>query len=95
MPRFWLAFDISLRADYEKLYQWLDSVGAEECGQSAATFVVDMSITELMFHLRELVGRSVRDIRLYPGVWGVPHTPRGESVLFLANRANPLRSLRF
>lgn len=78
MPRFWLAFDISLRADYEKLYQWLDSVGAEECGQSAATFVVDMSITELMFHLRELVGRSVRDIRLYPG-FGESRTLRGGS----------------
>lgn len=32
----WISYDLGVRGDYEKLYAWLDSRGAKECGDSLA-----------------------------------------------------------
>jgi hypothetical protein len=34
----WLSYDLGVQGDYESLYQWLDSRGAIECGDSLAFF---------------------------------------------------------
>ena len=36
--RFWLSYDLGIRGNYEELYEWLDKHGAQECGDSVATF---------------------------------------------------------
>jgi hypothetical protein len=40
MTRYWLSFDLGLQGDYDNLYAWLDKQGAQECGDSVATFEV-------------------------------------------------------
>jgi hypothetical protein len=40
MTRYWLSFDLGLQGDYDSLYAWLDKQGAQECGDSVATFEV-------------------------------------------------------
>jgi hypothetical protein len=54
MPRFWLSYDLGLRGDYQPLYEWLDKVEAEECGDSVATFLSPDS--------REKLGKSLKRI---------------------------------
>jgi hypothetical protein len=39
--RFWLSYDLGLRGNYSVLYSWLDDIGAEDCGDSVATFLFD------------------------------------------------------
>lgn len=37
----WLSYDLGLRGDYASLYAWLDSQGAQECGDSIAFFTYE------------------------------------------------------
>ncbi|MGH7934548.1 MAG: hypothetical protein ACREQN_15490, partial [Candidatus Binataceae bacterium] len=60
MPRYWLSFDLGLRGNYEGLYQWLDNLKARECGDSAATFVSDISPDEMKKQLSKIAGPSGR-----------------------------------
>lgn len=32
----WISYDLGVDGDYESFYQWLDSHGAKECGDSCA-----------------------------------------------------------
>ncbi len=34
----WLSFDLGVLGDFEGMYEFLDSHGAQECGDSLATF---------------------------------------------------------
>ena len=43
----WLSFDLSFQANYESLYQWLDTQGAIECGDSVAFFNYETEETDL------------------------------------------------
>lgn len=36
----WLSYDLGLKGDYTGLYTWLDGLGAKECGDSVAFFLV-------------------------------------------------------
>ena len=45
--RVWLSYDLGLRGDYESLYEWRDERGAEECGDSIATFLTSDSREQL------------------------------------------------
>ena len=54
MARFWLSYDLGLRGDYQPLYQWLDEVQAQECGDGVATFVSENS--------REKIAKSLKRI---------------------------------
>ena len=39
--RIWLSYDLGLRGDYQSLYRMLDNLGADEMGNSAATFMYE------------------------------------------------------
>ncbi len=58
--RFWLFFDLGLRGDYGRLYAWLDSVQARECGDSAASFVSEQPRERITQELRRRVDRGAR-----------------------------------
>jgi hypothetical protein len=36
MKSLWLSYDLGVKGDYTSLYEWLDSKGAIECGDSLA-----------------------------------------------------------
>jgi hypothetical protein len=62
--RYWLSFDLGLRGNYEGLYEWLDRLGAKECGDSVATFRSDKTREQLTAELTSLLG-SEKKTRLY------------------------------
>ena len=62
--RYWLSYDLGIRGDYQGLYEWLDSKGAKECGDSVATFQSDRTAKELEQELKDVLGESSR-ARLY------------------------------
>jgi hypothetical protein len=62
--RVWLSYDLGLRGDYESLYEWLDEKGAEECGDSIATFRTDQSREQIYDSLKEVLGGSPK-ARIY------------------------------
>ena len=35
--RYWISFDLGLMGNYSRVYEWLDSLGAQECGPGVAT----------------------------------------------------------
>ncbi len=51
-----MSYDLGLRGNYESLYEWLDSQGAEECGDSLATFNSGKTATELRDELSLALG---------------------------------------
>ncbi len=56
--RVWLSYDLGLRGDYESLYEWLDEKGAEECGDSIATFITGQSREQLQHSLKGILAGS-------------------------------------
>ncbi len=39
--RVWISFDLGVRGDFTGMYEFLDSHGAKECGDSMGTFVLE------------------------------------------------------
>jgi hypothetical protein len=62
--RVWLSYDLGLRGDYSALYEWLDTKGAKECGDSIATFQSDRTRDELSEELSGLLSETPR-ARIY------------------------------
>jgi hypothetical protein len=62
--RVWLSYDLGLRGDYESLYEWLDEKGAEECGDSIATFSTTETIEQLKDSLTDVLSGSPK-ARIY------------------------------
>ena len=62
--RYWLSYDLGLRGDYDTLYEWLDSKGSRECGDSIATFQSDRTTDEIRESLAELLGANTK-ARIY------------------------------
>jgi hypothetical protein len=62
--RVWLSYDLGLRGDYESLYEWLDEKGAEECGDSIATFNTSQSREQLQDSLKDILSGSPK-ARIY------------------------------
>lgn len=60
MQRYWLSFDLGLRGRYEELYEWLDSMGAKECGDSVATFRSDKTREQIAQELSHLLDKNSR-----------------------------------
>lgn len=65
----WLSYDLSVKGDYEGLYEWLDDHEAIECGESVAFFNFDIKnpdklIEELKKDISDSVNLSKRD-RIY------------------------------
>ncbi len=42
----WLSYDLSVQGDYSSLYEWLDNIGAKECGNSVAFFKYEIDQIE-------------------------------------------------
>jgi hypothetical protein len=62
--RYWLSFDLGLRGNYEELYEWLDDLDANECGDSVATFLSTKSREQIAGELSNLLG-SDKKARAY------------------------------
>jgi hypothetical protein len=63
----WFSFDLGVRGDFEGMYQFLDSHGAKECGDSVGAFHFDYKkdlIEELRKSLKEYVTFNKRS-RVY------------------------------
>ena len=63
----WLSFDLGVRGDFEGMYQFLDSHGAKECGDSVGAFHFDYKndlIAELTKSMKEYVTFNKRS-RVY------------------------------
>jgi hypothetical protein len=43
---FWMAYDLGLQGDYKNLFAWLDTAGAEECGNNLAYFERELAADE-------------------------------------------------
>ena len=63
--RFWLSYDLGLRGNYSPLYEWLDRVGAKECGDSVGTFLLERTREQVGKELREIVTKNHLSARLY------------------------------
>ena len=62
--RFWLAFDLGLRGNYEELYGWLDNLGAKECCENVATFRSAKTREQILEEVSSILG-SDRNARVY------------------------------
>jgi len=51
----WLSYDLSFKGDYERLYCWLDSHDAKECGDSVAALFYEYE--------NDLVEELCKDLR--------------------------------
>ena len=63
----WLSFDLGIRADYEGMYQFLDSHGAKECGNGTAALSFEYEgdlLSKLKAELTDAVTFDKRD-RVY------------------------------
>lgn len=54
----WLSYDLGVTGDYEGLYAWLDDKNAKECGDSVATFSMDVNGAEDVF---EKIGEQIKE----------------------------------
>jgi len=62
--RYWLAFDLGLRGNFEELYGWLDTLGARECGENVATFRSTKTREQISQELSSILGTD-RNARVY------------------------------
>ncbi len=60
MKRYWLSFDLGLRGPYEELYQWLDDLQAQECGDSVATFQTEKTREQIVDELKKFLNEKSR-----------------------------------
>ena len=63
----WITFDLGVRGDYEGIYEFLDTQGAKECGDSAAVLRYEFQ-NDLISELSEQLSKAVtfnRKSRVY------------------------------
>jgi hypothetical protein len=63
--RYWVIFDLSLSASFERLYAWLDDRKAVECGENAATFSSDKAFNAVAKELAATMQDHGRGSRIY------------------------------
>jgi hypothetical protein len=51
---FWISYDLGIRGDYAGLYNWLDNLGAQECGDSLAVVKTKVSSDIVAFLKRDI-----------------------------------------
>jgi hypothetical protein len=52
--RYWISFDLGLMGDYSRVYEWLDSLDAQECGPGLATITSAKTRDELAAEIQRL-----------------------------------------
>jgi hypothetical protein len=60
MARYWLSFDLGFLSESDKLFEWLDSHDAKECGDGVATFQSDRSKSQISKDISRLVDDETR-----------------------------------
>lgn len=60
MARYWLSFDLGFLSESDKLFEWLDSHDAKECGDGVATFQSDRSKSQISKDIARLVDDETR-----------------------------------
>jgi hypothetical protein len=71
----WLTFDLGVRGDYESMYEFLDTHGAKECGDSVALLQYEFR-NDLLAELKKELARCVEFDRrarvyvIYPAAQG-------------------------
>lgn len=58
--RYWLSFDLGLKGNYEQLYEWLDTMKANECGDFMATFLTDKTSVAIKDELIRILDDKAR-----------------------------------
>jgi hypothetical protein len=61
--RIWISFDLGVRGDYTGMYEFLDSQGAKECGDSIGTFWYEFQGDMLKSLTRDLKNAMTIDKR--------------------------------
>src|SRR5713101_5321462 len=64
MIRYWLTMDFGARYNVKGLFEWLDSVNAQECGLFGATFLSEKLREEVAEELKVVAGAG-GSMRLY------------------------------
>lgn len=60
--RYWLSYDTKMSRGDDELFQWLDRMGAKECGEASATFTSDKTVEQIK---QELAGILEKHTRIY------------------------------
>ena len=58
--RYWISFDLGLMGDYSRVYEWLDSMDALECGPGVATITSAKSRDQLTTEIQRLFKSAPR-----------------------------------
>lgn len=88
----WMSYDLGVQGDYSHLYEWLDDLGAVECGNSVAFFKYEC--TSLEKSLEELKQDLMAKVSLNPQnrIYVVFQKEKGSFVgrfIFGKRKANP------
>jgi hypothetical protein len=62
--RYWISFDLGLMGNYSQVYEWLDSLDAQECGPGVATITSPKSRDQLTAEIQRLL-KGVSRARVY------------------------------
>jgi hypothetical protein len=93
----WLSYDLGIRGDYSGLYQWLDDIGAEECGNNVAFF--KMEIEESEDFLEKLLAEIKRNVEMKSGerfyvIYKRPDGKYAGKYIIGNRRANPWKGYK-
>ena len=58
--RYWISFDLGLMGNYSNVYEWLDSLGAQECGPGLATITSAKSRDQLTAEIKRVLKGAPR-----------------------------------
>lgn len=58
--RYWISFDLGLMGNYSRVYEWLDSLGAEECGPGVATITSSKTRDQLGLEIQRILKGAPR-----------------------------------
>ena len=58
--RYWISFDLGLMGNYSHVYEWLDSLGAQECGPGIATITSTKTRDQLAVEIQRLLKGAPR-----------------------------------
>jgi len=58
--RYWISFDLGLMGNYSRVYEWLDSLDAQECGPGLATITSSKTRDQLAAEIQRLLKGASR-----------------------------------
>jgi hypothetical protein len=62
--RYWISLDLGLMGDYTRVYGWLDSLDAQECGPGVATITSTKTRDQLAGEIQRILKGTPR-VRAY------------------------------